>query len=99
VSAAARVGVDEAWILRNLKRNAILSARAGDRSAAARSLELLGRHLGLFLEKKRIEISLLDDDDEYLSRLMELVGTKTIEHEPEPLAIDHELAERDDSVH
>jgi hypothetical protein len=94
VSAAARVGVDEAWILRNLKRNVILAMRAGDRSAAARSLELLGKHLNLFVDRKSIEINYVDDDsDQYLVRLMQLVDAKTVEHEPAPLVIDHEAAE------
>ena len=51
-SAAQRVGIDQEWVLRNLKLNALMSMRAGDRSAAARSLELLGKHLGLFIDVK-----------------------------------------------
>src|SRR5580704_3835701 len=34
VSAAERAGVDQFWVLRSLRRNATLAARAGDRAAA-----------------------------------------------------------------
>ena len=54
VSAAERVGVDEAWVLRNLKRNAVMAMRHGDRAAAARSIELIGKHLGMFIDRKQI---------------------------------------------
>jgi hypothetical protein len=99
VSAAERVGLDEAWVLRNLKRNALVSMRNGDRAAANRSIELIGRHLGMFVDKKTNEISVLDDSDEYLARLMEIVNAKKIDNEAAVLAIDHEPAEPDDSVH
>jgi hypothetical protein len=81
-SAAARVGIDQEWVLRNLKLNALMSMRAGDRSAAARSLELLGKHVGLFIEKKELQISCVDDADAYLAKLLELVGQPVLEHEP-----------------
>jgi hypothetical protein len=70
-----------------------MSMRRGDRAAAARSLELVGRHLGLFVDRKQIEINALDDSDAYLAQLMEIVNAKVVEHEPAPLAIDHEPAE------
>jgi hypothetical protein len=92
-SAAERVGIDQEWVLRNLKLNALMSMRAGDRSAAARSLELLGRHVGLFIDKKQVEINVIDDSDEYLVKLMKLVGTEAIDNEPAPLVIDHEPPE------
>jgi hypothetical protein len=78
-NAAARVGVDEEWVLRKLRTNAVLSMRAGDRSAAARSLELIGKHLNMFVERKSIEISYIDDADEYLAKLLELVGQPVLE--------------------
>ena len=96
-SAAERLGLDEEWVLRNLKLNAMMAMRSGDRAAANRAIELVGKRLGLFLEKKQVEISRSDDSDEYLMKLMELV--KTVEHEQAPLAIDHDSAEPDDSVH
>jgi hypothetical protein len=59
-----------------------MAMRHGDRAAAARSLELLGRHLGLFIDKRQLEINVLDDSDQYLAQLLELVGKPVIEHEP-----------------
>jgi hypothetical protein len=53
VSAAERVGVDEEWVLRKLRMNAVMAMRAGDRAAANRSIELIGRHLGMFIERKQ----------------------------------------------
>jgi hypothetical protein len=67
-----------------------MAMRAGDRAAAARSIELI-KHLGMFIERKQIEIAYLDHADEYLAKI--------VEHEPAPLAIDHEPAEPDNSVH
>jgi hypothetical protein len=97
VSAAERVGVDEEWVLRNLRRNAVLAMRAGDRAAANRSIELIGKHLGMFMDRKQIEIAYVDDADEYLAKIMALVDAKTVDHELP--AIDYEPAEPDDSVH
>jgi hypothetical protein len=73
--------------------------RAGDRAAAARSIELIGRHLGLFVDKRQIEIGYIDDSDEYLARIMAIVDSKAIDHELAPLAIDHGPAEPDASVY
>jgi hypothetical protein len=77
VSAAERAGVDAFWVLRNLRRNALLAMRAGDRAAAARSI---GKHLGLFIDNKQIEISYIDDADEYLAKIMAIVDGRTVEH-------------------
>ena len=83
LTAAERAGVDQYWVLRNLRRNAVMAARVGDRAAAARSLELIGKHLNMFTERKSIEISYVDDADEYLAKLLELVGQPVLEHEPQ----------------
>jgi hypothetical protein len=99
VSAAERVGVDEEWVLRKLRMNAVMAMRAGDRAAANRSIELIGKHLGMFIERKQIDIAYVDDADEYLAKIMALVDSRAIDHEPAPLAIDYEMAEDDDSVH
>ena len=56
-NAAERVGVDEEWVLRKLRTNAVMAMRAGDRAAAARSLELIGRHLSMFIDRKHMEIN------------------------------------------
>ena len=65
-----------------MRINAILAMRHGDRAAAARSLELVGKHLGLFVDRKVFELNAADDSAEYLQRLMEIVGIKTIDQEP-----------------
>src|SRR5215469_2792550 len=81
LSAAERVGVDQFWVLRSLKRNAVMAMRVGDRAAAARSLELIGKHLGMFIERKQIDIAYVDDSDEYLMKIMGLVDGKVIDNE------------------
>jgi hypothetical protein len=96
-NAAERVGVDEEWVLRNLRRNAVMAMRRGDLAAANRSIELIGRHLGMFIERKQVEIAYVDDADEYLARLRALVEAKVIDSELP--AIDYEPAEPDESVH
>jgi hypothetical protein len=97
-NAAERAGVDQFWVLRQLRINATMAMRHNDRSAAARSIELIGKHLGMFIDKKSIDISYIDDADEYLAKIMAIVDAKTVEHEPAPLAIGHEPTEQDDSV-
>ena len=54
-----------------------LAARAGDRAASNRAVELIGKHLGMFVDKKSIDISYIDDSDEYLRQLMEVVNAMT----------------------
>jgi phage terminase small subunit len=84
-NAAERAGVDQFWVSRNLRRNAVMAMRVGDRAAAARSLELIGKHLGMFIDRKSVEVSYVDDADEYLAKLLELVGKPVLEHEPQQL--------------
>ena len=80
VSAARSASAStKKWVLRNLRRNAVLAMRAGDRAAANRSIELIGKHLGMFIERKQIEIAYVDDADEYLAKIMALVDAKTVE--------------------
>jgi hypothetical protein len=81
-TAAEKAGLDHFWVLRSLRRNATMAARAGDRAASNRAVELIGRHLGVFIDKKEIEINVMDDADRYLQQLLELVGPPVIEHEP-----------------
>jgi hypothetical protein len=56
--------------------------RAGDRAASNRAVELIGKHLGMFVDRKQIEISYIDDADEYLAKIMEIVNGKTIDPRP-----------------
>jgi hypothetical protein len=86
MSAAERAGVDHFWVLRGLRRNAVLAARRGDVAAANRAMELIGKHLGMFIDRKQIEIAYVDDADAYLAQLMEIVQSRTVEHEAVQLA-------------
>ena len=52
-NAAERVGVDEEWFLDNVRLNIVVAMRARDLSAAARSFELIGRHLSMFIDRKQ----------------------------------------------
>lgn len=90
LTAAERAGLDHYWVMRRLRTNAVLSARRGDTAASNRATELIGKHLGMFVDKKSIEISMIDDSDEYLQRLMEIVGIKTIDQEPAPLQLEND---------
>jgi hypothetical protein len=62
----------------------------GDRAAANRALELLGRHLNMFVDRKELQINRVDDSDEYLSRIMELVNSRTIDAEPVALPLEND---------
>jgi hypothetical protein len=55
LSAAERAGVDAIWVMRSLRRNATLAARAGDRAASNRAVELIGKHLNMFVDQKVVE--------------------------------------------
>jgi hypothetical protein len=97
VDAAEKAGVSIYWVIRQLRTNATMAMRHGDRSAANRAIELIGRHLNMFIEKKTIDINYLDDSDEYLAKIIALVDAETVE--PAPLTIDHEPTEPDDRAH
>jgi hypothetical protein len=84
-SAAERVGLDEEWVLRNLRLNAVMAMRAGDRAAANRALEIIAKHLGMLIERKEVAISYVDDSDEYLAKMMKLIEGPVIENKPVPL--------------
>jgi phage terminase small subunit len=93
LDAAEKAGLNHLWVLRSLRRNAVMAARRGDTAASNRAIELIGRHLAMFSDRKEIQINVVDDADAYLEQLMKLVGTPVVEHEPVPPAIDHEPAE------
>jgi phage terminase small subunit len=90
ISAAEKAGVDHYWVMRRLRTNAVLSARRGDTAASNRATELIGKHLGMFIDKKQIDINVVDDSDEYLARLMEIVGARVIDVEPAPLQLEND---------
>lgn len=52
------------------------------RRPCTRRRQVVGKHLGMFIDKKSIEISCIDDADAYLSRIMGLVDAKTVKHGP-----------------
>ena len=84
LSAAEKAGVSAFWVIRTLRRNSVLAARRGDTAASNRAIELIGKHIGLFVDRKEISINMIDDSDEYLKRIMELVQAPVIEHEQQP---------------
>jgi hypothetical protein len=98
-TAAEKAGVSTYWVIRQLRTNATMAMRQGDRSAANRAIELVGRHLNMFIEKKNIEINYFDDSDEYLKKIIALVDAEVVDCEPAPLAIDHEPTEPDENLH
>jgi phage terminase small subunit len=81
-NAAEKAGLDTYWVMRTLRRNSVLAARRGDTAASNRAAELIGRHLGMFIEKKEFQINLVDDSDAYLARLLQLVQVPVLEAEP-----------------
>jgi hypothetical protein len=76
--------------MRRLRTNSVLSARRGDMAASNRAAELIGKHIGMFIDKNKIDINVIDDSDEYLARLMEIVGAKVIDNEPAPLQLEND---------
>jgi hypothetical protein len=74
MSAAERVGVNQEFVLRKLKRIATKAERKGDWAGANKALELLGRHLGTFENRKAIDITMHGDGADYLRELRERIG-------------------------
>ena len=60
-----------------------------------RNISSIPKHLGLFVDKKHIELNILDDSDEYLRQLMEIVNGRTVDHEPVPLQLENGHDEED----
>jgi hypothetical protein len=58
--ASASAGVDRAWVLDRLKGNAEEALERGDRAAANRALELIGKELNMFIDKKMVVYGPLD---------------------------------------
>jgi hypothetical protein len=71
--ATQAVALDRAWVLDRLKQNADLALDEKDRSAANRALELLGKEIGMFVERRQIQIGPLEQlDAPRLQRLLAL---------------------------
>lgn len=91
LTAAEKAGIDAFWVMRTLRRNCVMAARRGDTAASNRAAELIGKHIGLFVERKELQINFVDDSDAYLARLLEIVETPiTIDAEPAPAQLDAE---------
>ena len=56
----------------------MLAARRGDTSASNRAVELIGKHLNMFVDRKELQISVIDDSDEYLATILAIVQGQTI---------------------
>lgn len=51
-----RTGLTADWVLDQLRENARIAREAGDIAPANRALELLGKHIGMFTERKDVTI-------------------------------------------
>src|SRR5215469_14491 len=54
LAAAEQAGLSHLWVLRSLRRNCVLAARRGDMAASTRAAELIGKHIGMFVDRKSI---------------------------------------------
>jgi Terminase small subunit len=49
---------DEAWVVRQLKENTFRSIEAGELGTVTRSLELIGKHIGMFVDRSDLRVML-----------------------------------------
>ena len=64
-------GITKAWVLSKLKENAIDGMTEGQRAPAIRALELIGKELGMFVDRKEIGLGKLREmSTEDLVRLL-----------------------------
>ena len=54
--AVRSVAVSKGWVLQELRNNVIAATLDGDRSSVNRGLELIGKELGMFVERKVLGI-------------------------------------------
>ena len=75
--AVTGLSVNKAWVLRNLKEIALQAKSEGDWSGANRAWELIGKELGMFVERKVIGLQDLRNAsaDELQALLAELDST------------------------
>lgn len=95
-----RIELSKKWVLDRLIENAVECIRINQRSAANRALELLGKELGMFIDRSEVhttsELSKLSDQ-ELIEKLKEEM-LLTIDHEPmnqEPDSLDEESGSED----
>lgn len=72
-----KAAVDRAWIMTTLVDNAKRAAEAEDFGPSNRALELLGKELGMFIDRKEIRTGALDDkSDDELDRIIRGAATE-----------------------
>lgn len=57
-AAAKRVEIDKAWVLRKLVRNRRRADQKGDFAACNKALELIGKELGMFVERHELDVQI-----------------------------------------
>ena len=67
--------IDEAWVIQNLKNNAIRCIGLDDLSSVNRSLELIGKHIGMFVDRPNLNITF----DQIDSIEVRIIGPPTID--------------------
>jgi phage terminase small subunit len=64
-------GITKAWVLSQLRENAVQGVAEGQRAPAIRALELIGKELGMFVDPKEISLGRLKEmSTEDLVRLL-----------------------------
>lgn len=81
VQAANAAAVDRKWVLQELIGLASEARNAGDRGAAARSLELVGKEMGMFIQRTEIgapgDFANLDSNNAILDAVALELGAET----------------------
>lgn len=75
LQAAKRAVVDKAWVLEKLRLNVIRTMTPGSEyqpSAANKAIELLGKEMGMFVDKRLVGVARIDDMTE--DELLEFLG-------------------------
>ncbi len=61
--AAERLSVDREWVMARLKDNAVSAAAKEDYGPSNRAIELLGKEIGMFIDRKEVRTGALDGLD------------------------------------
>lgn len=76
--ATEKVSVDKAWVLARLIENATNAARLEDFAPSNRALELVGRELGMFIERRELgapgDFAQLDSVDDVMTAVRKELG-------------------------
>lgn len=77
-AAVAALAVDRQWVLRELVANAEAARTANNQNAVNRALELVGKELGMFIDRKMDVKSPLEAlNTQQLQQLIDFAGTLT----------------------